>query len=573
MKLKIWHKMIIGISIPSLIAMLGGILTYGYINDVKTRQGFVRIVDDFKEQVLEVRRNERNFLHDKSNEHYQALHESLAVLAVSLGSLTPETLDIISREKVAGLDGLVREYSALTKSLNDSFREETRVTQIVADEGRRLEATVAQGRLAEELSTSFILRLRLLEKNYLLLRDDQSQRELDSGLAQITNVTPFCTDCTSYIDAVRALFASYEKSDSLSSSLHSAGNRLEEVTAQMALHERHRINKFITQTQKLLLAGLVLLCTLGPLFVYKTSSFIAAPIKRLADITRRIAEGDTSLRAPLKEQDETHSLALSFNTMIDSLLKSQESLKESLALLNEKQAQLVESEKRASMGFLVAGVAHELNNPLNNISLVAETMKEEMKDLSFKELSSYVQDILRQSERAHAIVVNLLDFARARKSSEMRRLDVVAVVKDSIHLVANQLRMKNIRLIEDIPQGAFYVMGNHSKLEQVLVSIINNAIQAMTSAGTLTIRVGTDTGAQNILISISDTGKGIPEADIKNIFEPFFTTKPPGEGTGLGLAVSLTLVREHNGSISVKSTAGEGTTFTVSLPLLDKAGP
>jgi signal transduction histidine kinase len=253
--------------------------------------------------------------------------------------------------------------------------------------------------------------------------------------------------------------------------------------------------------------------------------------------------------------------------MLDNLQNTQQSLKESLALLNEKQAQLVESEKRASMGFLVAGVAHELNNPLNNISLRAEIVNKEIQKYSDERLSAYVQDIVMQSERAHNIINNLLDFARARKSSEMEKQDIVRIVNDSLNLVASQLRVTNINLNKEIPEKTYYVNGNRSKLEQILISIINNAIQAMKDAGTLTVRVGPDDKKQNVLVKISDTGKGIPESDIKNIFEPFFTTKPPGEGTGLGLAVSKTLVTEHKGEILVESKAGTGTTFTIKLPL------
>jgi two-component system NtrC family sensor kinase len=315
--------------------------------------------------------------------------------------------------------------------------------------------------------------------------------------------------------------------------------------------------------------ALILLFSLGPLFVYKTASSIVKPINRLAEITRKISGGDITLRAPLKENDETYSLAVSFNSMLDNLQETEQSLKESLALLNEKQAQLVESEKRASMGFLVAGVAHELNNPLNNISLRAEIVKKEIQGLSDERLVNYVQDIVIQSERAHKIINNLLDFARARKSEEMEKQDIIDIVNDSLNLVANQLRITNIKLIKNIPEQSFYVNGNRSKLEQILISILTNAIQAMKDAGTLTVGIGPDDKNRNVLVKISDTGKGIPEGNIKNLFEPFFTTKPPGEGTGLGLAVSHTLVTEHKGKILVESKVGAGTTFTVKLPLYD----
>jgi len=537
MQLKIWHKMIIGIAIPSFIAVLGGVLTYGYINDVKNRQEFVQVADDLKNHILEVRRNEKNFLHYKNKEYFNNVHTAISVFIDSINNVSPKTAEEIGEKEFSSLTESIQSYSNLIDSLYENYQQETKVTEKVRSEGRKLETFVEKGKHAKELSTSFILNLRRLEKNYMLFRDKGSFLKLDNGLSQLGNIIPFCNECRPYIKAIRNLFAVYEKNELIANDLQVTGNTLEKTTAEIAENERKKISSFITLTQRLLLVALVLLCTLGPLFVYKTSSYIATPIKRLAEITRKISEGDITLRAPLKEQDETYSLAVSFNTMLDHLQLTQQSLEKSLELLREKQAQLVESEKRASMGFLVSGVAHELNNPLNNISLTAETIIDDLKELTHEELKSYVQDIFIQSERAQRIVENLLDFARARRSTVMEKLDIINVVKESIKLIANQLRVNNINLEQDIPDGVFYVKGNLSKLEQILINIILNAIQAMTDTGTLTIGVKPDTENKKILIKISDTGPGIPEEDIKNIFEPFFTTKAVGKGTGLGLYV------------------------------------
>lgn len=559
--------MIIGITIPSLIAVSGGILTYGYMNDIKSRQGSMRTADGLKESVLEIRRHERNFLHYRDTEHQKRLLSAINTLKQSVNRISPNTAEKIARRGFPLLSRTMEHYADLTSKLHDNFLKETEVIEKVRREGDRLETLVASRKQAKELSTDFVLRLRLLEKNYMFYRDKESFSDLDRSLSQIKNLTPFCYSCTPYIESVHELFAVYKTGSSLTERLQAAGDRLEKITEEIAESERQRISSFIDHTQNLLLVALILLFSLGPLLVYKTSSYIVRPINRLAEITRKISDGDIALRAPLKEHDETYSLAVSFNSMLDNLQKTQQSLKESLALLNEKQAQLVESEKRASMGFLVAGVAHELNNPLNNISLRAEIVNKEIQKFSDERLNSYVQDIVIQSDRAHNIINNLLDFARARKSAEMERQDIVRIVNDSLNLVASQLRVTNIKLNKDIPDGSFFVNGNRSKLEQILISIITNAIQAMKDAGTLTVSVGPDDKNKNVLVKISDTGKGIPESDIRNIFEPFFTTKPPGEGTGLGLAVSKTLVTEHKGEILVDSRVGAGTTFTIKLPL------
>jgi signal transduction histidine kinase len=566
MHLKIWHKMIIGIAIPSCIAILGGILTYGYINDVKNRQDYVQIADDLKEHVLETRRIEKNFLHFKNEDLREQLKKAISLLTDLLYSISPETAREIGEEDISFITSSIQEYDSFIKGLFNNYLLETRITDTVRTEGRKLETFAEREELAPELSQSFILNLRRLEKNYMLFRDDQAFSQLYEGLAHLKNVMPFCIKCTPYIEAVHSLSDTYKKSAEMENELQVTGKNLEEITGTIAVRERERISSFITQTKQILLIVLILLCTLGPFFVYKTATYIVAPIKRLAEITKKISEGDMQLRAPLREHDETYSLAQSFNTMLNNLQQTHKSLEHSIDLLHEKQVQLVESEKRASIGLLVSGVAHELNNPLNNISLTAETMIEDLEELPQDDLKSYVNDIFSQCERAQNIVVNLLDFARARRSTGMEDQDIVTVVQDSISLIANQLRVNKISLKKDIPDGGLYVRGNRSKLEQIFISIMTNAIQAMEEEGTLTVIVQPDEGNRNVLIKINDTGPGIPEEELKNIFEPFFTTKAVGKGTGLGLSVSRSLVMEHKGEIEVESRPGEGTTFTIKLP-------
>ncbi|MEW6601038.1 MAG: HAMP domain-containing sensor histidine kinase, partial [Nitrospirota bacterium] len=391
--------------------------------------------------------------------------------------------------------------------------------------------------------------------------------KLKDGLSQIKNITPFCYECEPYLKAINELFIIYRESDSLINSLQVTGTKLEEITGIISGRERQHIQSFFGKTQIILIITLILLCTLGPLLVYKTASYIVAPIKRLVEITKKISEGDTDLRAPLKEHDETYSLALSFNTMLDHLQLTQQSLEETVHLLNEKQKEI---EKRASLGFLISGVTHELNNPLNNISLTAETMKEELRELSHEELEDFIKDILTQSERAKHIIEDLLDFSGARKSTEMDRVDIINAVEESVNLVANELRVSNIHLIMDVPDKACFVKGNRTKLEEVFINIIINAIHEMKDSGTLTVSAVPDVLEKSIIIKINDTGGGIPEENIRNIFEPFFTTKEVGEGTGLGLSVSQGIIKDHNGELDVESTVGTGTTFIIKLPLFEE---
>lgn len=558
--------MIIGIAIPSIIAFIGGIVAYGYISDVLKRQGYEQIADEIRDHVLEVRRNEKNLYHFKNTEHLDNLHNAIASLNKLINNIPPGTVNEIGKGDFSLLRNTIKNYLDLTNDLYTNYQQESTVTERVRIEGRELETFEAKGKHSSDLTTSFVLHVRLMEKNYMLFRDKESYQRLNEELSQLKNITPFCYECKPYVDAIHDLFSTYEKSDALIAAIQDTGNGLEVITGKMAQRERQKIGSFLTKTQVILVAALFLLSTLGPLFVYKTSSYIVAPIKRLDEITKKISEGDMALRAPLREHDETYSLARSFNTMLDQLNLTHYSLETSMELLKQKQAQLVEAEKRASLGILVSGVAHELNNPLYNISLTAGAMREDKEELTREMIDEYTRDIIAESKRAHNIVENLLDFARARKSPVMDKQDIVGVVKESTKLVSNHLRINNIELRQDLPDTPLFIIGNQSKLEQIFVSIFTNAVQAMKTNGTLTVSLRSDAENKNILIKISDTGSGIRKEDIKNIFEPFFTTKPVGEGTGLGLSVCRSLVQEHHGEIEVESTLGDGTSFIIKFP-------
>ncbi|MBI5739588.1 MAG: HAMP domain-containing protein [Nitrospirae bacterium] len=569
MQLKIWHKMIIGISIPALLTLIGGLWSYKYINDVKKRHSYVQIADDLKEDVLEVRRNEKNYLNYRDHEHFKQVLASITVLTRSIKMISPATIDEIGKDEFLLLNRTSTNYSTVMEKLHAHFHQEKQSIEKVREEGRRLETFAATGEHKVGLSTNFILNLRRLEKNYMLFRDRDSFTQLDNALSQLKGMVESCYDCMPYVEAIRDLFASYEKSDSGIGELQISGNTLEEITDRIARRERQHIETFFTITQRFTLIALILLCTLGPMLVYGTASYIVAPIIRLTEITKKIAEGDLSLRAPIKEHDETFTLAVSFNTMLDHLQLSHKSLEKSMELLREKQEEV---EKCASVGLLVSGVAHEMNNPLNNISLTAETMKEEMDVLSHGELNECLQDILNQSDRAKRVVENLLNYVGARKSSAVERLDINSVVNESVNLITNELMVTNIHLNKNIPYTPLYVKGDHNKLEEILVNIMVNAIHALKDAdpGVLSVSISHEQADGQVLISIGDNGHGIPESDLKNIFEPFFTTKPTGLGTGLGLPVARKLAREHYGEIEVESKEGEGTTFKIRLPVYEE---
>ncbi|RJR16999.1 MAG: sensor histidine kinase [Nitrospiraceae bacterium] len=562
MNLKIWHKMIVGISIPSLLVVFGGLLSYQYLNDVKDRQGFVQIADNLKEETLEVRRNEKNFLLHKNAEYYNYCRDAIYILNNSVSHVSGEIVEDIGKHDFLQLGSSIRKYSGLMDALLKNYDEENEVIESVREEGRKLETYITQKDHAAELSTDFILNLRRLEKNYMLFRDKNSFDMLDNALSQLKNTTPFCLKCTQYINAVHGLFSSYKKSEELVNELQIAGNKLEDITNRIADREREVVRSFITLTQRHLLVAVLLLCILGPYFVYKTAKMIVAPIKRLDDITNKISEGDISLRAPIREHDETYSLALSFNRMLDNLQLTQQSLERSMELLQEKQSQLVESKKLASIGTLASGVAHELNNPLNNIYTTAQRLIKKSGDECAPYVKKGLDDIFGQTMRVKKIVGDLLEFARGREP-QLREVELNGLILNAYRQLGNNGRIDNVKFTFDSASDRIMTLADPEQLEQVFINLFANAIDAMPDQGIL--KVNTEPEGSVVKIKVSDTGGGMSRETIDKMFEPFFTTKD--RGTGLGLAIVFNIIQKHNGEIIAESSEGQGTTFFITLPV------
>lgn len=246
-----------------------------------------------------------------------------------------------------------------------------------------------------------------------------------------------------------------------------------------------------------------------------------------------------------------------------------ENLQKSLAELHQTQDQLLQAEKLSAVGQLVAGVAHELNNPLTTIKGYSQLVSEE--ELLSQSTKEDLERINKAAERCRRIVQNLLTFAR-RQASEKGMCDINQILEDTLALQEYRLGVENVELVRNLQEGLPLTMADRYQLQQVFLNIVTNAQQAMleTNGGTLTVssaRVG-----HTIRIDIKDTGPGMTEEVKSRVFDPFFSTKAPGEGTGLGLSICYGIVQEHGGRIDVRSGKGEGegSTFIVELPILDK---
>ena len=240
--------------------------------------------------------------------------------------------------------------------------------------------------------------------------------------------------------------------------------------------------------------------------------------------------------------------------------------------LKKDLARLVQEDKLMALGKMAASAAHEINNPICSIINFAQFIKKslsegELDPEHLKNYDKYLELTLREARRCGDIVTNLLTFAR-QKAVEPKTLDLCEIVDQIIMLIRHKLELSNIRLSWEREDKPLEVLGDFSQIQQCILNLVFNAMEAMPSGGDLSIRGGSDGKTSTIWIEIADTGIGMNPETMESIFEPFFTTKDVGSGVGLGLSMVYGIIHEHRGTITVQSREGEGSSFKISLPMV-----
>jgi len=303
----------------------------------------------------------------------------------------------------------------------------------------------------------------------------------------------------------------------------------------------------------LLTLGLTAGSTMGIILLAR---ILTKPLKKLSKAMDKVHLGEFYVDLTPKGKDEVASLQRSFLWMLERLRRQEEERKKTQELL-------MRIEKMASLGTLAAGVAHEINNPLGGIlNCLSILSKDRVPKQKRKEYLELMKDGLKRIQMA---VRNLLDYSQQQKL-ELVPTDINSLIDQTLLLTQHLMEKRNIQVKKDYSClcEPFQVLTDRYLMGQVIMNIVLNAIQAMEEGGLLTISTKSKDG--QCLIEISDTGRGIPEEILPKIFDPFFTTKDVNEGTGLGLPVSLAIIKRHGGAITVKSQIGKGTTFTISIP-------
>src|SRR2546427_815036 len=294
--------------------------------------------------------------------------------------------------------------------------------------------------------------------------------------------------------------------------------------------------------------------------------------RRLARQTERL---DNSRRALLHILQDSHMDKLRLEASRKAMIHIMGDLRETTAEmqrrereLRDKQEQLVQAGKLATLGELTTGVAHELNNPLNNIGLFVGNAVD-LIELAVPKKGQIVRELghaMQRASKATEIISHLRTFGRAAPVSR-EPISLRQVIERALSLMREQLRLREIEVTVDLGPEEPVVLGNAIQLEQVFINLLTNARDAVAEAPRKAIRIAGSTGSGAVEVSLADSGHGIPPGLERRIFDPFFTTKEVGKGTGLGLSITYGIINEHGGTISVVSPPGEGATFLIHLPL------
>jgi signal transduction histidine kinase len=307
--------------------------------------------------------------------------------------------------------------------------------------------------------------------------------------------------------------------------------------------------------RRLMIASMLMVVAIAIMTAYFISRRLLKPVHELLAGTRHVKEGDWAYRVPIIEKDEFGELAQSFNVMAEEIQEHRKHLEKTVETktveLQQAQDSLLQSEKLASIGLLAAGVAHELNNPLTSILMNINLLMEEVENEPrlYNELKHVSEDTIR----CKRIIDDLRDFSRGHKL-EVQTCDLNQIVRKTLGLIAHELTLRDIEVFEELDTRMPGIECDPARIQQVLMNVFVNALQAMPRGGSLTVRTEIRDNAAEAVVQ--DTGCGVASEIKSKIFDPFFTTKQ--DGTGLGLSLVYRIMEEHEGSVTIENVARAG---------------
>jgi signal transduction histidine kinase len=418
---------------------------------------------------------------------------------------------------------------------------------------------------------NIILEVRRYEKNFFLYQTTTALEENSKYVQQAEETANTVYDQMVYLKALplikelkKAIVAyrntvrvlsdgqilEQEEYQKVVSTTRDLGQQMTEKSARLLEFERVQLSNIIRELKSQIATMTMVAICFGFLIPFFAFFGIFKPLRSIKKATAAIAKGRFKPVDVINTGDEMQQVMEAFNTMVYELERRQE--------------QLVQSQKLSSIGTLTAGVAHQLNNPLNNISTSCQIAMDDCDNGNEALLSNMLDNIYQETLRARDVVKGLLEFSRSQ-DFKLRTAQLKDVVNRSVSLVNSQIS-GDISLVVTIPENLILPM-DVQRMQEVFINIIMNAAQSIKQEGVITLSAEVDKTEKQVQIEIHDTGPGIPKEIQGRLFDPFYTTKEEGEGTGLGLSVAYGIIQQHRGKITVRSEPGQGASFFISLPL------
>ncbi|MBF0539004.1 MAG: hypothetical protein HQL03_12220 [Nitrospirae bacterium] len=510
-------KVIMSFAMSFSLMIVLGVLAYVDFAEIIKEVRYLEATDRIRGKTLEVRRYEKNFLYGDS--------DSADKVISYLGQLR----DLIYSEDVSNSSNV------LIRKMDNTLTDYRQVFDEIVKRSSEFKNAINELKKGDS-TYSFIM--PLVSASFL-----EHPLEGSEALRQslyMSNDTPLIT-----LQSIRSDV----------NTLRTLGEELVMTSRDLDRKARTRIERLIRFTQISAVVLIPISFVIGFTLLVLVSHKVVKKLNDLEDVMDKIGHGYFASLPVSEVIDEVDKLKLACNRMSDDLKQREEQL-------ITKDEQLQRGKQLIAIGTLASGIAHELNNPLNNIHLAAQTLTRVMSKGTYPDiLNESVTDIYTQTMRVKKIVGDLLEFARSKKPQyeHLELHDVISEVYRRLYATTD------LRDIEFVIEGQGFILACRHCIEQVFINLFTNAVDAMSAKGTL--RVVISVSASEATITVSDTGEGIPPEAVDRVFEPFFTKKE--KGTGLGLFLVYNLIRKQNGHIRVESEAGKGSTFVITLPVIE----
>jgi signal transduction histidine kinase len=417
------------------------------------------------------------------------------------------------------------------------------------------------------------LEMRRYEKNYFLYKEQREYREnlyftekaehlINKNREAIRLLSPAADVAAieNEIHQYKALMLRYQGShgkldfpalNALESKIRETGKKIVEATERISIAERSYLQSIIAFSKKILLITVVLVIVIGVLIGQFFAKMVVQPLKQLEESMQRIADGEFDKIYIQSPDAEIVSLSNACSRMIKEIELRQKRF-------------MMQSEKLITLGTMVSGVAHELNNPLSNIYSSCQILHEEIDHAELEHKKQMLGQIESEVERAKIMIQSLLEFSR-KTEFKRKPYSLKYLFDETIRLIQGDIPTK-VEITSSLPEDA-WVFVDKQKMQQAFLNIIKNAVDAIPGEGRVSIYTEKSSDGRTMHVKIRDNGIGIEPQRLEKIFDPFFTTKEEGKGSGLGLFITREIIEEHQGAIAVESSPGEGTVFTVTLPV------